>query len=65
MSQRDLEGFFKNVTQAVAQLKCLYTNACSMGNKQELEATAQLENYDLIAVMETGWDELHNRNTMD
>jgi len=36
-----------------------------MGNKQELEATAQLENYDLIAVMETGLDELHNRNTMD
>ena len=33
----------KKVTRQVAQLKCLYTNAHSMGNKQEeLEATVQL-----------------------
>ena len=30
----------KKVTGLTAQLKCLYTNACSMGNKQEeLKAT--------------------------
>jgi len=64
LSQRDLEGFFKNVTQAVAQLKCLYTNACSMGNKQELETIMQLENYDLIAITETWWGKSHNWNTV-
>jgi len=36
------------------QLKCLYTNACSMGNKEEeLVATAQMESYDLITIIET------------
>ena len=45
----------------IAQLKCLYTNACSMGNKQEeLVAAAQMENYELIAIAETWWDELHD-----
>ena len=29
------EGSSKNIMQPKAQLKCLYTNACSMGNKQE------------------------------
>ena len=44
-----------------AQLKCLYTSACSMGNKQEeLETVAQLEKYDLIAILETWWDESHD-----
>lgn len=29
-------------------MKCIYTNAHSMGNKQEeLESTVQLENYDI------------------
>lgn len=42
----------------VAQLKCLYTSTCSMGHKQELLAAAiQMENYDLIAVTESWWDE--------
>ena len=37
-----------------AQLKCIYTNARSMGNKQEeLEATVWQANYDLVATMET------------
>jgi len=37
-----------------AQLKCMYTNACSMGNKQEeLEAIVQQANYDLTAINET------------
>ncbi|GAB0209703.1 hypothetical protein GRJ2_003436000 [Grus japonensis] len=45
---------------SVAQLKCIYTNACSMGNKQEeLEAIVQLENYDIVAITET-WDDSQN-----
>lgn len=31
------ESFPKKVTQIIAQLKCLYIVACSLGNKQELE----------------------------
>ena len=32
----------------------IYTNARSMGNKQEeLEAIVQRENYDIVAIMET------------
>ncbi|KAK4810736.1 hypothetical protein QYF61_007710 [Mycteria americana] len=39
-----------------AQLKCLYTNARSMGNKQEeLEAIVHQENYDMVAITET-WE---------
>ena len=42
------------VAGSVAQLKCIYSNACSMGNKQEeLEAIVQLENYDTVAITET------------
>ncbi|KAK4807164.1 hypothetical protein QYF61_024284 [Mycteria americana] len=42
----------------MAQLKCIYTNAHSMGNKQEeLEAIVQPENYDIVAIMETWWVE--------
>jgi len=42
------------VTRPTAQMKCLCTNASSMGNKQEeLEAIALLESYDLIAITET------------
>lgn len=45
----------------IAQLKCLYTNAHSMGNKQEeLETMVQSENDDVIAIPETQWDEQHN-----
>ncbi|GAB0207545.1 hypothetical protein GRJ2_003220200 [Grus japonensis] len=41
-----------------AQLKCIYTNACSMGNKQkELEAIMQQDSYDLVAITETWWDD--------
>jgi len=49
------------VTRPTAQIKCLYMNARSMGNKQkELEATVLLESYDLIALTETWWDESHD-----
>ena len=46
----------------IAQLKCIYFNASSMGNKQEeLEAIVQQENYDLGAITEMPWwDDLHN-----
>ncbi|KAK4822039.1 hypothetical protein QYF61_006952 [Mycteria americana] len=48
-------------TWTTAQLKCLYTNARSMGNKQEeLEAIVHQENYDTVAIMETWWDDSHN-----
>jgi len=43
-----------------AQLKCIYTNARSMGNKQEeLEAVIQQDGYDLVAITETWWDNSH------
>jgi len=49
------------VTRPTAQMKCLCTNACSMGNKQEeLESTVLLANYDLIALTEIWWDEYHD-----
>ncbi|GAB0210021.1 mitochondrial enolase superfamily member 1 [Grus japonensis] len=40
-----------------SQLKCLYANARSMGNKQEeLEMCVCLQGYDLIYITETWWD---------
>ncbi|KAK4826884.1 hypothetical protein QYF61_012072 [Mycteria americana] len=48
-------------TRVIAQLKCLYTNARSMGNKQEeLEAIVHQENYDMVAITETWWGDSHN-----
>ncbi|PKU39849.1 rna-directed dna polymerase from mobile element jockey-like [Limosa lapponica baueri] len=39
------------------QLKCLYTNAHSMGNNQEeLETTVPLKSYELVAATENWWD---------
>ena len=46
-----------------AQLKCVYTNARSMGNKQEeLEAIVQQASYDLVAITETWWNHSHDWN---
>ena len=46
--QRTLGELSKKASQLIVQLKCLYTNAYSIGNKQEeLEAMVQLEKYDL------------------
>ncbi|GAB0203486.1 hypothetical protein GRJ2_002814200 [Grus japonensis] len=40
-----------------AQLKCLYVNTRSMGNKQEeLETCVCLQGYDIIGITETWWD---------
>ncbi|PKU43996.1 rna-directed dna polymerase from mobile element jockey-like [Limosa lapponica baueri] len=42
-------------------LKCLYTNTCSMRNKQdELDALVSSQSYDIIDVSETWWNESHN-----
>ncbi|KAK4819370.1 hypothetical protein QYF61_001649 [Mycteria americana] len=51
----------KKVTGSIAQLKCIYTNACSMDSKQEeLGAVVQQENNDIVTITETRWDDLHN-----
>ncbi|KAK4828095.1 hypothetical protein QYF61_023457 [Mycteria americana] len=51
----------KKVAGSIAQLKCIYTNARSTGNKQEeLEAIVQQENYDTVAITKTWWGDLHN-----
>ena len=43
-----------------AQLKYVYTNAHSMGNKQEeLEAIVWQASYDLVAITERWWDRSH------
>ena len=47
--------------RAMAQLKCIYTNACSMGNKkEEQEAIEQQANYDLLAITKMWWDDSHD-----
>lgn len=40
----------KKVSWSIAHLKCVYTNVRSMGNKEELEATVQLESDNLINI---------------
>ncbi|KAJ7409116.1 hypothetical protein BTVI_57818 [Pitangus sulphuratus] len=46
---------------SAAQLKCMYTNARSMGNEQEeLEAIVQQESYDVVTITETWWDDSHD-----
>jgi len=55
----------KKVAGPVAHLKCVCTNAHSMGNKkEELEVIMQLENYGIVAITETWWDESHNWSGM-
>ena len=55
------EGIRATPTQKVVQLRCFYTNICSMGNKQEeLEAIVQSESYDIVAIMETWWNDSHS-----
>ena len=55
------EGIRATATQKEAQLRCLYTNACSMGNKQkELEAIVWSESYDTVAIMEMWWNDSHS-----
>jgi len=47
--------------KSIAQLKCIYINPQSMGNKQEeLEAMVQQDSYDLVAITEAWWDDSHD-----
>ncbi|GAB0188677.1 hypothetical protein GRJ2_001333000 [Grus japonensis] len=49
----------QDVNQKTNHLKCMYTNAHSLGNKQEeLELHTQSESYDIIGITETWWDNL-------
>ena len=51
------------VTMPAASLKCLYTNARSMGNKQdELEICVRSQGHDLIVITEMWWDSSHDWN---
>ena len=47
--------------RSAALLNCIYTNAHSMGSKQEeLEAIVQQDSYDLVAIIGTWWDDSHD-----
>ncbi|TRZ11984.1 hypothetical protein HGM15179_015124 [Zosterops borbonicus] len=47
--------------KSAAQLRCMCTNACNMGNKQDfLEAMVQQPSYDAIIITETWWDNSHS-----
>jgi len=48
-----------------SSMKCLYTNACSMGNKhEEIEICVRSQGHDLIAITETWWDSSHDWNAV-
>ena len=48
---------------SACSLKCLYTNALSVGSKQEeLEIRVQAGGGDLGAITETWWDRSHDRD---
>ena len=45
----------------MTRLKCICTNACSMGNKQEkMVVIVRQANYDLVVITETWWDHPHD-----
>ena len=51
----------KQIGGKTHSMRCLYTNAQSMGNKQdELELLVQQSKYDLMGITETWWDESHD-----
>ncbi|CAM4648647.1 unnamed protein product [Lepidochelys kempii] len=55
----------ENEGQSTGYLKCLYTNAQSLGNKQgELEVLVMSRNYDVIGITETWWDNSHDWSTV-
>ncbi|CAM5114317.1 unnamed protein product [Natator depressus] len=54
-----------NEGRSTGYLKCLYTNAQSLGNKQgELEVLVMSRNYDVIGITETWWDSSHDWSTV-
>lgn len=55
------EMLFELGERQMPQLKCVYTNARSLVNKQEeLEATVHLTNHDLVAITDPWWDHCHD-----
>ena len=53
----------KSLGYSYEELRCLHTNAQSMGNQQEeLEVRIKERDYDLIGITETWWDNSHNWN---
>ena len=55
------EGIRATATPKEAQFRCFYTNARSMGNKQEeLEAIVRSESNDIVAITETWWNDSHS-----
>ncbi|KAJ7402704.1 hypothetical protein BTVI_83987 [Pitangus sulphuratus] len=49
---------------SAAQLKIIYPNAHSLGNKQEeLEAIVQQRNRDIVTITEPSWDDSHDWNS--
>ena len=69
MAERDKTGLTRDEPRGtmlelgvrqMIQLQCIYTNACSMGNKQEeLEAIVHQANYDIVAITKTWWGHSH------
>ena len=58
---RGHEGIRATDTQEEVQLRCLYTNARSMGNKQEeLDVIVQSERNYKVAITETWWNGSHS-----
>ena len=52
---------FKKVTRSSAQLKFLYANAHSLGNKEEeLEASVIRENHNIVVITKIWWDDFHD-----
>ena len=59
------EGIKVTATRKQTKLRYLYTNAHSMGNKQEeLEAIVCSESYDIVAIMEMWWNNSHSWSAM-
>lgn len=53
----------KKVVGSITHMKCIYTNAHSMGNRhEEWKAVVQQENGDVDVIMETWRDGSQNRN---
>jgi len=51
---------FEEVTRSATQLKCFYTNARSLRNKQkDLDTTMMLENHNVVVISKTWWDDSH------
>ena len=58
------EGIWVTATHKETKLRCLYTSARGMGNKQEeLEATVCSESYDIVAITETWWKDSNSWST--